>query len=73
MLPTLIYTYAKVVRKTDLLPRFAIVQAISIALCMLATGFIIGGDWITVGYSIAYIIMNIYILKIFKLVIFSRI
>ncbi len=73
VLPTLIYTYAKVVRKTDLLPRFAIVQAISIALCMLATGFIIGGDWITVGYSIAYIIMNIYILKIFKLVIFSRI
>lgn len=67
VLPTLIYTYAKVFRLTNLLPKLSIFQIISMALSMLLTGFLLGLEWITFGYALAYIFMNLYIVVTFKL------
>lgn len=67
ILPTLIYTYAKVMSLTKKLPRLSLLQLTSLTICMLSFGIFLDKDWITFGYLVAYIIMNIYIITIFKL------
>ena len=70
-LPSLIYPYAKVIKETQLLPRLSIFQALTIFFSLLFIYIIDNHDLVTFGFLMAYLLMNIYIIKVFKLLSFK--
>ena len=70
-LPSLIYPYAKVIKETQLLPRLSIFQALTIFFSLLFIHIIDNHDLVTFGFLMAYLLMNIYIIKVFKLLSFK--
>lgn len=71
-IPTLIYPYAKVIKKTHLLPSISIFQALVIFFSFLFIYFINNHDLLTFGYLTAFLLMNIYISARFKFISLKR-
>ncbi|MDC3113788.1 oligosaccharide flippase family protein [Gammaproteobacteria bacterium] len=65
-MPVLINPYAKVSRLTHLLPRFSIFTSLSIMLFIFTANVFFGENWITFGYALAFLTMNIYVILNFK-------
>lgn len=65
-LPSLTYPYAKVVKKTSLLPNLAIFQAFSIFFSFICIDLLGNNNFVSFGFFLAYLLMNIYVFKVFK-------
>ena len=66
VVPALIYPYAKVAKKTLLLPNLAIFQALSIFIFFIFIKLLGNHSLVSFSFLIAYLFMNIYIFVIFK-------
>lgn len=64
--PTLIYPYAKVSKKTLLLPGTSLFQIFSLVISIFSINMLVNYDWVTFGFMGAYLLMNMYIIKFFK-------
>jgi O-antigen/teichoic acid export membrane protein len=66
-LPSMAYPYAKVMKKTLLLPNLAIFQAFSVLFSFIFIGLLGNHNFVSFGFLFAYLLMNIYIFRVFKL------
>jgi hypothetical protein len=66
VVPTLIYPYAKVSKKTLLLPGTSLFQVFSLVISIISINMLVNYDWVTFGFMGSYLLMNMYIIKLFK-------